>query len=1199
MAGLDPLDDEAVEALFHSALDLPAAEREEFVARSEPDPVRRAAVLRLLKAHEGSSRIEAILSGARSSLPPPDIPEPSPPKELPERIGRYAIRGILGEGGMGIVYLAEQAEPRRLVAVKVLKEALGSERLTRRLRREAEFLARLQHPGIAQVIEAGIDRIRGVDQPFLVMEYVQGLPLLRSVEEKGLGLTERLLLLDRICAAVDHAHRKGVLHRDLKPGNILVDASGQPKVLDFGLARAVGGEVPSGAGRSETVQVAGTLSYMSPEHFSGNPSDVDVRSDVYALGVIAYELLTGKLPHDLGDRMIHEAAQIIREEPPRPLGAWDRRLRGDLEKIVMKALAREKEDRYLSARDLADDIGRFLRNEPVRAHPPGALYRFRAFARRKKALVGGLSAIAVTLILGIVTSGTFAIREAGLRAVAERQRDEILGLADSRRVADCREAAEGLLLWPQSDARLGAIESWLLGVEELERNLPLHRSRLKAFANPSRPEEAWQHGVLEKLVEGIEDLTRPVTGLEARLEKRLSAAREWKGAWEEAIRSIARECPCYGGLEIPPQDGLIPLGRDRDSGLWEFLAPLPEATLERDARGKIEDPFAEGLVLVLLPGGSFSMGSDPKPGAVRDEELPRHEVVLDPFFLSKHEVSFGQWQAVMGDAPIFFADPRLPAVCVSWEECVEFCRRSSLELPTEAQWEYACRTGGKGPQGAPAESIHSAARAPLRPKEPGEYLVTLPVDSGPANPFGLHHLQGNIDEWCADYYRGQYYSEPRSRRRNPICRGAYDRWTVRSLRGGSFTSPPDRCRPSSRGHSIPRFRGRDIGFRPSRYVFAQEPERVLVEDLLALAEGLVNPFDSPATKVRDLERWLREGAALAARLPDLRGRLSSAAGGATPGSGREGLAELVREIEMFADPEEGLLVRLELLCEIERHAEELWEHPRKTIPDRALSPIYGGLEVTPQFGFVPLARDARTGLWTFVHFLGLKVPPRDAGGRLDLKALTCKPTSILRFKLLPGGRFRMGPPAGEGEGGIEGGREVTVQPFFMCIFEVTKTQWCDVMGDIHPGMGRSGRPATDLSPQDCLVFVELTGLSVPTEAQWEHACRAGSDGEGSLDPEKACFMADPDHPPAGPQAVDAFPPNAFGLHNLQGNVWEICMSSSNPNRNRLDVSTWAVRGGSWMSRREDCRPWSWRQVLPGYRNRTNGFRPARVWIAAP
>jgi formylglycine-generating enzyme required for sulfatase activity len=328
-------------------------------------------------------------------------------------------------------------------------------------------------------------------------------------------------------------------------------------------------------------------------------------------------------------------------------------------------------------------------------------------------------------------------------------------------------------------------------------------------------------------------------------------------------------------------------------------------------------------------------------------------------------------------------------------------------------------------------------------------------------------------------------------------------------------------------------------------------------------------------------------------LPDLRGRLSR-----VPAFVREGLAELIERIEKFMDPEEGLLVRLELLCEIERHADVLWEHPRKTIPDRALSPIYGGLGMTPQFGFVPLERDAKTGLWTFVHFLGLKVPPRDAAGRLDTKALVLKRTSVLRFRLLPGGRFRTGPPSGEGG---EGNREVTVGPFFLGIYEVTEIQWIDVMGDIHPEIGRRGGPATDLSPQDCLAFAELTGLSIPTEAQWEYACRAGSDAEnlvGDSGDFEGCYIADPARPPTGPESVDAFAPNAFGLHNLRGNVGEICMSTSDPDRDRIDLSTWTVRGGSWKSLREDCRPWSRRQVLPGYRSRTNGFRPARLWIVA-
>lgn len=1197
----DGVDGEA-EDLFHEVLALPPQERDGFIEiRLGSDPTRRGALLRLLRSHERSGRIDRVMEQICSLAS--DVGDEHPPESRPpERIGNYRVLNVLGEGGMGVVYLAEQEIPHRRVALKVVRSGFGDRRSALRLEREAQILADLQHPGIARVIEAGVFRMHGVEQPFIAMEYVRGLPLLEFATRAGLDRDSRVRLLVRICEAVEYAHRQDIIHRDLKPGNILVDEDGQPRILDFGVARAVGGDPQRRSAQTETGQVVGTVDYMSPEHFAGDSSSIERRSDVYALGVIAYEILSGRRPHELEGKMLHEAAWVVREEAPRALSAHDPGLRGDLERVVMKALAKERERRYASARDLASDLERFLRKEPVEARSPGALYRLSMLARRYRTVVlAAVAVAAVAMAAGTVGIVSFLAREARLRAVAERQRDEILGLADSKRVEGLRLEGEELLSWPQTDEKLSAIESWIERLRDIARNLPVHRARhemLSAVSGPS-PETVWERGLLADLVRDLEDLVGPETGLERRLEDRLRVGRENRPHWAEAVRSISRDCPVYGGLRLEPQDGLIPLERDARTGLWEFLAPHPAARPSRGPDGKIADPIGQGIVLVLLPGGTFSMGGDPASVLTPSDALPRHTVELDPFFISRHEVSFGQWEAVMGDSPVFYADPLMPATFASWEESVEFCRRMGLTLPSEAQWEYAGLGQHAGPAPREPEEVHAAERADGMVLAPGEHTRTVPIVSARPNGFGLHHMLGNVHEWCADFFRGQFYSDPRSRRRNPLCGAPFERWAVRAYRGGSFTVPESKSPPSVRRFSVSRFRVRDLGLRPARPALPPVPETLALDDLLMETESLLDPQASPGTKLRDIEAWIDRARGLLGRLDALRAEYERLEREAPQrlDPRREQLRALVRDLDDLADPEEGLAVRLELLCEITRHAPEIWEHPMSSIPNPRECPLYLGLPVEPQFGLVPLHRDERTGLWIFVHVYGLAIPPRNAEGRLDTKRLALKRTSVLRFVLLPGGRCTIGPPEGEESDPDAPRRQVRLDPFLVCMYEISDTQWKDIMGHDDLRLDESPRPATHLSGHDCAAFANLTGLSIPTEAQWEYACRAGTETPywmgREIGGEDACFRPTDGSGSEGPRAVDAFAPSPFGLYNVHGNAGEICAVSSVPGR--LDTG-WVVRGGSWTSCAEDCRSWSRRDILPGYRGRTDGFRPVRPWL---
>lgn len=339
---------------------------------------------------------------------------------LPERIGPYQVLGLLGEGGMGRVYLARESHPARDVALKVMRGLSGH--ALARFRREIELLAQLEHPGIGRLYAAGEAMVGGLPLPWLALELIRGLDLRSYVEHERPDLAARLHVMISICRAVQHAHDRGVIHRDLKPGNILVDAGGQPKVVDFGVARLRDDE----DGLTQAGQVIGTLPYMSPEQLTGRGSAVDARSDVYALGTIAYELVSGRLPHPrLTTSSLLEALDIVRREDPPPLRQLTPSARGDLDKVVMKALAGDATQRYASAGEFADDLQRLIDHRPVLARAPTLAYRVGRFVRRHRALTAAASVVFLALVAATAISALAAQRARAALAQAEARAQEL------------------------------------------------------------------------------------------------------------------------------------------------------------------------------------------------------------------------------------------------------------------------------------------------------------------------------------------------------------------------------------------------------------------------------------------------------------------------------------------------------------------------------------------------------------------------------------------------------------------------------------------------------------------------------------------------------------------------------------------------------------------------------------------------------
>lgn len=400
------------------------------------------------------------------------VAAPVSPIAAGAHIGEYEIVREIGRGGMGIVYEAMQKHPRRPVALKVIRgSAYVDFHAVRMFQREIAALARLKHPGIAAIYGAGATED---GRHFFAMELVQGVPLLDYVRENKLTRKQQLELFIRICEAVNYAHQRGVIHRDLKPGNILVEAGGNPKVLDFGLARVTDADMNVTTAGIDAGRILGTLPYMSPEQVQGRTDEVDIRTDVYSLGVILYQLLTRRMPHELEAISIPQAIRNICDDTPRQPSVIDSSLRGDLQTVMLKSIDKTPGQRYASAGEFAADIDRFLNDLPIEARPASARYQITKFVKRNRLVASvvfasflGLTTYAISVS---ILSSKF-LRERDRAIAAESQaaeaRDRVQKERDTALAAKEAEAAER----KRAQAAEGQAQSLLSRSEEINEFL--------------------------------------------------------------------------------------------------------------------------------------------------------------------------------------------------------------------------------------------------------------------------------------------------------------------------------------------------------------------------------------------------------------------------------------------------------------------------------------------------------------------------------------------------------------------------------------------------------------------------------------------------------------------------------------------------------------------------------------------------------
>ena len=890
-------------------------------------------------------------------------------KEHAAGFGRYRLKGEVGRGGMGVVLRVWDDDLRRNLAMKVVlgkvEAAPGGDtppvdsRTLGRFLEEAQVTGQLDHPNIVPVHELGLVPD---GRAYFTMKLVKGRDLKRIYDlarrgAEGWSLTRALGVLLKVCEAMSYAHSKGVVHRDLKPSNVMVGRFGEVYVMDWGLARILGEEdrkdirirpaAPSteiralrdrGADANPDSplytmdgDVVGTPAYMSPEQASGQIDRIGPPTDVYAVGAMLYELLTGRMPYVTPGARVHNYAilQRAQEGPPAPVAEIAPHAPSEVAAICEKAMRREIGDRYASMEALAEDLRAWLEGRVVRAYESGPIAEFRKWVGRNRAVASTLAA----LIVVIAASGFLVAWRESVRVVQANEREtRIQRLLDERLFAEALDQVD--MLFPVRAATVPAMESWRRRVGTLVQRLPVYRAELaelerrlleegagtvriapdehpghaellaleakradmapfiqgyeeqfaagemevaswlgilelevaylEAAADDLRgratdhrvweirdPERAADHARLAELVARGEALTEPEDGARDQIERRIARAAGLRAetidahrqSWDHARRDI-RANASYGGLELPEQVGLVPIAADPESGLWEFLHVLSGEMPERGADGRLVVAPETGIVLVLLPGGTFRMGRDAGDDSegdleVRGLEGPAHELELAPFFLAKYELTQAQWLRATGRNPSehfpgqFKSEQMVsqtnPVETVNWDETDEMLARWGLLLPTEAQWEYGARGGTativwSGALDSILDLANHAdatfAAAFPRSGSTGDdgYALHAPVDALAPNPFGLHHVLGNVREWCRDWYYADYQGVTHRPGDGAFLSGGAAipvSYRTKTYRGGGFKDKKAFLRVTYRGNRFPNSTDDDQGLRPS------------------------------------------------------------------------------------------------------------------------------------------------------------------------------------------------------------------------------------------------------------------------------------------------------------------------------------------------------------------------------------------------
>lgn len=430
-----------IKQVFDAAIQQPPSQREQFVkSQCGTDTELRKEVMSLLEAHEtphsviddpgqalGSIRQMSQMMGFFHA--PANVLEAAG-QMVGKTIGRYTIQSVLAAGGMGVIYEAIQQQTQRIVALKVLRPGVASASSLRRFQYETRILGKLEHPGIAQIYDAGVHyeksvRDGGEGVPYFAMEFIHDAQWITDfVVKNDLPLKKRLSLFVQVCEAVHHGHQKGIIHRDLKPANVLVDSSANAKVIDFGIALATDSDLTRPTRETDLPQLIGTLQYMSPEQSECNPREIDIRSDIYSLGVLLFEVLCEHLPYDTTDVPPFHVPSLIKANPPTRPSAVNKTLKGDIETIVLKAMEKDRHRRYQSAVELSADINRYLAGEAILARPPSVAYKMaRFFERNRWQSIAGLSVTAATLIAAVaIVILSYAISADRANTLAQQNR---------------------------------------------------------------------------------------------------------------------------------------------------------------------------------------------------------------------------------------------------------------------------------------------------------------------------------------------------------------------------------------------------------------------------------------------------------------------------------------------------------------------------------------------------------------------------------------------------------------------------------------------------------------------------------------------------------------------------------------------------------------------------------------------------------